>query len=104
MAIVNGSVLTAADLATFIPVNLTTEDLDTVTTRGSFWQSSNVAATTARHYPLASCAGMLEILSSALGDRPIQRYTAHPGTGANATAMWTRGWDGSAWTSWRAIG
>lgn len=72
------------------------EYLNNLRTGGYYVQSDSGEAVTTRNYPAAKI-GLLEVLASPSGV-VVQRYTPF-----DVSAVYMRYYDGSAWTSWRAI-
>ena len=72
------------------------EYLNNLRTGGYYVQSDSGEAITTRNYPAAKI-GLLEVLASPSGV-VVQRYTPF-----DVSAVYMRYYDGSGWTSWRAI-
>lgn len=72
------------------------EYLNNLQTGGYYVQSDSGEAITTRNYPAAKI-GLLEVLASPSGV-VVQRYTPF-----DVSAVYMRYYDGSGWTSWRAI-
>lgn len=82
--------------------DLGTLDLDTITTPGTYYQSTIVNGTLARHYPHASAAGLLEVFNFNNASHVYQRFTRR---GDNPYPMsWMRGkYTSGAWQPWSLI-
>lgn len=83
---------------------LTTEDVDTLTDTGVYYQSSGASGTLARHYPIAGFAGVLTAFNN--GGRYYQTAQAHPAIGTSVSGrFWTRsGGSALSWTPWFQYG
>ena len=81
---------------------LGTENLDSVTKTGVYFQQYNANSTLARNYPV-TYAGMLEVFSPNSNNQFIyQRYTTYSNHGA---AVYTRGqYNGGSWSTWNIVG
>lgn len=81
--------------------NLTTENLNSVTDTGVYFQPANANSTLARNYPV-TYAGMLEVFSPNSNNQFIyQRYTTYSSHGS---AVYTRGqYNGGSWSTWNTL-
>lgn len=81
-----------------LPITLSTEDLDTLTSTAVYHQNQDINATAARNYPPGERAGLLEVVSS--GDMVYQYYTDYSSSGA----MWRRSkYRSNAWYGWKRM-
>ena len=83
-----------------VPIDLTTENLNSIWAPGVYTQSSSVYPTLARNYPLAGAPGLLEVLSSLDQFFIYQRFTVL-GTSTHSNQVYVRSsYDRILWTSW----
>lgn len=72
-------------------------DLDTVTKTGYYAQPQNSGATTSKHYPVDSKAGILEVLAEPNG-HVMQRYTTY-----DLSGLYVRYRFLGTWRNWKSI-
>jgi len=80
-------------------ITIGTIDLDTAMTPGVYYQSSSASATVAKHYPLESATGVIQILATGAVVR-TQNYWPTSGPQLNR-GFFTRVYLGAAWEPWR---
>lgn len=80
------------------PVSLGTEDLDTLQTRGMYWQGSSGAGTAARHYPPGESQGFLQVEVGA-SSMTLQRFYPWR-SGTSRPPVYTRVRRTSSWDPW----
>ena len=83
-------------------------DLNTLTTPGSWYQSSNGNAASGSNYPVPT-AGYLEVMTNATGNAVWQRYLTYPRSGIVGTDLmgpteYVRGYWGTSWSAWHCVG
>lgn len=73
-------------------------DLNTLARTGLYFQTAMEKATTAKHYPVANQAGLLEVIS---GDPyAMQRYTTY---GTQTVYTRFRSYDYKTWSAWKQV-
>lgn len=87
----------------FSPVNITTENLNSIWAPGVYTQNSSGLATLARNYPLAGGRGVLETVSEPDQFFIYQRFTVL-GIGAYTTQVYVRtSYNRTVWSSWSLL-
>lgn len=79
----------------FAVTSLTTQDLNSLTTAGWYYQGSISDATLARNYPIASRPYYIEVVPS--GTNLLQRAVS---AGTQTSRSFNRIYDGTTWSSW----
>ena len=81
-----------------IPVALTTEDLNSVTATGLYYQNRSADATAARNYPGVGYAGTLQVIGTQ-GSMTYQHYTDYYANGS----IWRRVLYRGSWSAWDRV-
>jgi hypothetical protein len=84
-------------LALEMKADLTTENLNSVTSYGIYLQNQNVNATVERNYPSPGSAGILKVFTN--GNDVYQEFQVLSGQ-VNENKTYTRGLYGGVWSSW----
>lgn len=84
-------------LALEMKADLTTENLNSVTSYGIYLQNQNVNATVERNYPSPGSAGILKVFTN--GNAVYQEFQVLSGQ-VNENKTYTRGLYGGVWSSW----
>ncbi|MBD8466788.1 hypothetical protein IFU30_10965 [Plantibacter sp. CFBP 8798] len=83
--------------------NLSTSDLDTVTTPGVYRQPTAASATLARNYPVAGNQGVLEVFEVSSVSGVVQRFTSQGGATGIMRGFHQRRRNSATWEAWRFI-
>ena len=84
-------------MALEVKEDLTTENLNSVTSYGIYLQNQNVNATVERNYPSPGSAGILKVFTN--GNDVYQEFQVLSGQ-VNENKTYTRGLYGGVWSSW----
>lgn len=82
-------------------VLLGVQDLNEITTFGTYGQANGANATLARNYPIAAAGGILEVIYVQAGTHLIQRFTVTAGANPAGRGFYERRLFNGVWSAWQ---